>query len=128
MGNISTNCKNKPSRFSSVSASPPFQQKFIKKTASTDNINNSSVYHTTKIITRTIHSIEQESSTNNSDSFSMNHSNKIQNKYKKNETLNSFNSSKNRLDLPNRVNKSSSASDIILLDNKNSLVHLTAGK
>lgn len=129
MGNISSNCKNKPSRFSSLSASPPFQQKLLNKAASTDNINDSNANHTFKNI-KTIQNTEQEESlTSNSDAVSMNHLNKSNsNKYKKNETvLSSFNSSKSRLDVPIRVNKSSSASDIILLNSKNSLVHLAAG-
>jgi hypothetical protein len=48
-------------------------------------------------------------------------------KSKKREIISSVNVNGSRLELPTRVNKSSSASDIIFLNNKDSFVQVAAG-
>jgi hypothetical protein len=48
-------------------------------------------------------------------------------KSKKQEIISSVNANGSRLELPSRVNKSSSASDIIFLNNKDSFVQVAAG-
>lgn len=48
-------------------------------------------------------------------------------KSKKQEIISSVNVNGSRLELPTRVNKSSSASDIIFLNNKDSFVQVAAG-
>lgn len=111
MGIISSNCKNKPSKF--INLSPPFSHKSLRKSISTDNINSN---NTNNLF-----------NSNSSIACSMNHSTNSS-KTKTNKELNNFNLIGNRLEIPTKINKSSSVSDIIFLNNKDNLVQLTTGK
>lgn len=133
MGIISSNCKNKPSNFISLSATPPFSQ---IKSSSTDNLN----LDLKKIVSSSNQDASSKLSHNhlkvnstavNYRSSSMNQSNSDNTKSlklkKRDNNSKTITLTGNRLEIPSRINKSSSVSDIILLNNKDNVVQLTTG-
>jgi hypothetical protein len=127
MGIISSNCKTKPTKYISLPATtPPFSHKKLTITSSsTDNLTNLDIKQAEK---------NKLNLSNNSTKYLTNSMNQLNSdksfRPRKKEISNSktITLTGNRLELPTRINKSNSVSDIIYLNNKDNVVQLTTGK